>query len=84
MSGKAPGKYPIKAKVYLHEKGKSRARTTHIDIESPEIARIIGKEATYCAGKSGGCFIGLKKEMIKKAENIIKKRKKERKKTRKK
>ena len=76
MSGPGQGKYPIKAKVYLHEKGKSRARITHIDIESPEIARIIGKEATYCAGKSGGCFIGLKKEMIKRAENIVKKRKK--------
>jgi len=32
------------------------------------------KEATYAAGKKGGCFIGLKKEMIKRAEKIIKKK----------
>ena len=76
MSGKAPGKHLINAKVYLHEKGKSRARITHIDIESEAIAKIIGKEATYCAGKPGGCFIGLKKEMLKRADNIIKNKKK--------
>jgi hypothetical protein len=72
MSGEAEGKYEIKAKVYLHEAGKSRARITHIDIEAPEIAEIIKEgEATYCAGKPGGCFIGLKKEMLKRAEKII-------------
>lgn len=76
MSGNAEGKYPIKAKVYLHEKGKSRARITHIDIESPEIEEIIKEnEATYCAGKIGGCFIGLKKEMLKRAEKIIERKK---------
>ena len=75
MSGPAYGKYEIKdVKVYIHEKGKSRARITHIDIESPTISKIIkDKEATYCAGKIGGCFIGLKKEMIKRAEKLIKK-----------
>ena len=76
MSGKAPGKHAIKCKVYLHEKGKSRARITHIDIESPVIGKIIGKEATYCAGKPGGCFIGLKKDMLKRAESFLKKSKK--------
>ena len=75
MSGPGYGKHEIKdVKVYIHEKGKSMARITHIDIESPTISRIIkDKEATYCAGKVGGCFIGLKKDMIKRAENIIKK-----------
>ena len=74
MSGPGEGKYEIKnVKVYIHEKGKSLARITHIDIESPEINKIIKEgEATYCAGKNGGCFIGLKKEMIKKAEEFIK------------
>lgn len=48
------------------------ARITHIDIESDEINKIIKDgEATYCAGKVGGCFIGLKKEMIKRAEELI-------------
>lgn len=75
MSGPGEGKYEIKnVKVYIHEKGKSRARITHIDIESNEINKIIKEgEATYCAGKAGGCFIGLKKDMIKRAEKLIKK-----------
>lgn len=75
MSGPGEGKHELKgAKVYIHEKGKSAARITHIDIEHPVIGEIIkDKEATYCAGKEGGCFIGLKKEMIKRAEKLIKK-----------
>ncbi|MGB9707758.1 MAG: hypothetical protein ACPLXC_00275 [Candidatus Pacearchaeota archaeon] len=75
MSGKGEGKYELKgAKVYLHEQGKSRARITHIDIEHPKIAEIIKEgEATYCAGKSGGCFIGLKREMLERAGKLIKK-----------
>lgn len=78
MSGPGEGKYLLKgAKVYIHEKGKSMARITHIDIEHPLIGKIIQpKEATYAAGKEGGCFIGLKKSMIEKAEKIIKARKK--------
>lgn len=74
MSGPGTGKKKIKCNVYLHEKGKSNARITHIDIESPIIEEIIGNEATYCAGKKGGCFIGLKKEMLKRAEKFLKKR----------
>lgn len=74
MSGSAEGKYEIKGvKAYIHIKGKSRARITHLDIESEELNKIIkDKEATYCAGKLGGVFIGLKKEMIKRAEKLIK------------
>ena len=76
MSGAGEGKYQLKnVKVYIHEKGKSRARITHIDIESPEITQIIkAGEATYCAGKPGGCFIGLKKEMLERAKNFIEKK----------
>lgn len=73
MSGKAPGKILLgKADVYLHIKGKANARITHIDIEHPVLNRIIKeREATYAAGKQGGCFIGLKKEMLKRAERLI-------------
>ena len=76
MSGAGEGKYLLKnVKVYIHERGKSNASVTHIDIESSEIGKIIKKgEATYCAGKPGGCFIGLKKPMIKRAEKLIKKK----------
>jgi len=74
MSGAGEGKKLLgKASVYLHEKGKSNARITHIDIELNELNKIIkDKEATYCAGKSGGVFLGLKKEMIERAEKILK------------
>jgi len=77
MSGKGEGKYLLKnVRVYVHERGKSNARITHIDIESPEIADIIKeKEATYCAGKAGGCFIGLKKEMLERAAKLLEKKK---------
>ncbi len=74
MSGSGEGKKFIgKADVYIHEKGKSLARVTHIDIELPELNEIIKpKESSYVQGKDGGVFIGLKKEMIKRAEKIIK------------
>ena len=76
MSGPGEGKYILKgAKVYVHEKGKSGARITHIDIEHPELNKIIkDKEATYAAGKPGGCFIGLKKVMLERAGKLLKKK----------
>jgi len=76
MSGAGEGKHKIKVMAYIHEKGKSNARITHIDIESPVIAKIIKPgEATYCAGKPGGCFIGLKKNMLARAAKMFKKNK---------
>jgi hypothetical protein len=77
MSGAGYGKKFLgKADVYIHEKGKSMARITHIDIELPELNDIVEPgEATYVQGKEGGVFIGLKKEMIQRAEKILKKTK---------
>ncbi len=74
MSGPSEGKHLLKnIKVYIHEKGKSRASVTHIDIEG-EISKIIKPgEITFVKGKEGGVFIALKKEMIKRAEKMIKK-----------
>jgi hypothetical protein len=76
MTGPAEGKIVLKgAQVYIHIKGKAGARITHIDVEHPAISEIIKpKEATYCAGKPGGCFIGLKSQMLKRAEEVIKKK----------
>lgn len=73
MSGPGEGKKFLgKADVYIHEKGKSQARITHIDIELPELNKIIKtKESSYVQGKEGGVFIGLRKEMIKRAEKIL-------------
>ena len=75
MSGPGEGKKLIgKANVYIHEKGKSNARITHLDIELDEINNIIKPgEATYVEGKEGGVFIGLKREMIQRAEKELKK-----------
>jgi hypothetical protein len=73
MSGPGEGKIELKgAKVYIHEKGKSMARITHIDVEHPALNDIIKDgEATYAAGKPGGFFVGLKKDMLKRAENFL-------------
>ena len=75
MSGAGEGKTLIgKANVYIHEKGKSNARITHIDIELDELNKIIKPgESSYVQGKKGGVFIGLKREMITRAEKNIKK-----------
>ena len=74
MSGPAEGKHKIKVSAYVHEKGKAGARITHIDLESDEIANIIKPgEITFIKGKEGGCFIALKKDMIERAEKLIKK-----------
>ena len=74
MSGPGYGKKKLgKADVYIHEKGKSNARITHIDIELDELNDIIKPgEATYVQAKEGGVFIGLKKEMIERAEKKLK------------
>jgi len=75
MSGPGEGKIRLgKADVYIHLKGKSNARVTHIDIELDELNKIIKPgENTFLGSKQGGVFIGLKKEMIKRAESIAKK-----------
>jgi hypothetical protein len=75
MTGKGEGKKLIgKANVYIHEKGKSNARITHIDIELDELNKIIKPgENSYVGGKEGGVFIGLKKNMIQRAEKKSKK-----------
>ncbi|HLC53109.1 MAG TPA: hypothetical protein VJK03_01065 [Candidatus Nanoarchaeia archaeon] len=74
MSGPGEGKIKLgKADVYLHLKGKSRAQVTHIDIELDALNKIIKPgENTYVGGKEGGVFLGLKKEMIERAEKLAK------------
>ena len=56
MSGEAEGKIKIgEADVYIHVKGKSNARITHVDIELDELNKIIEPgEASYVQGKEGG------------------------------
>jgi len=72
MSGPGYGKYVIKCVVYIHEKGKSNAKTTHIDVEG-DIEKIIKPgETCFVKGKKGGVFIALKRDMQKRAERLIK------------
>ncbi len=70
MSGAGKGKvYLGKADVYIHLKGESGATVTHVDIELDELNEIIKPgENSYVGAKEGGVFIGLKKEMILRAE----------------
>lgn len=76
MTGPSYGKTKLKVNCYIHEKGKSNARITHLDLESEKLSKIIKPgETTFIKGKPGGCFIALKKEMIKRAEKLIKKNK---------
>ncbi len=72
MSGPGHGKIHLgKADVYIHVKGKSRATVTHIDIELDQLNDIIKPgENTYIGSKDGGLFIGLKKDMIERAEKM--------------
>ena len=74
MSGPGYGKKTVKkTKVYIHEKGKSMASVTHLDIEGDIISKIIKPgETSFVKGKKGGCFIALKKDMIKRAEKLLK------------
>lgn len=72
MSGPGEGKKRMAGVIYLHEKGKSNARITHIDIEGDISEIITPGEVTFIKGKPGGAFIALKKEMINRAEKILK------------
>ncbi len=76
MSGSGEGKHFIgKADVYIHVKGKNGAMVTHLDIELDKLNEIIKPgENSYVGGKEGGVFIGLKKEMIKRAEKSVSKK----------
>ncbi|OIO80480.1 hypothetical protein AUJ84_03395 [Candidatus Pacearchaeota archaeon CG1_02_32_132] len=70
MSGAGPGKIHLgKADVYIHLKGKSGASVTHVDIELDALNDILKPgENTYVGAKKGGVFLGLKKDMIVRAE----------------
>lgn len=74
MSGPLPTKKELKgAKVYIHYPDEY-AKVFHIDVEHPELNDIIKpKEATYCAGKEGGFFVGLKKEMQERVKKRLRK-----------
>jgi len=77
MAGQAKSKIEIKgARIFIHKKDPATgSRILHIDIEHPDLNEIIKeKEATYCAGKPGGVFIGLKKGMIERAEMFLRKK----------
>ena len=78
MSGRAEGKTEIiGAKVYIHRNElKNKSIVLHIDVESPELNKIIRDgERTYCGGKKGGVFIGLKKGMMERAKEYLANRK---------
>jgi hypothetical protein len=76
MSGPGEGKIKIgTADVYIHLKGKSGATVTHIDVELDELNEVIQPgENSYVGSKKGGVFLGLKKDMIQRAEKFAEKK----------
>lgn len=75
MSGPHESKTELDgAQVYIHVKDEaSGATVTHIDVEHPDLNEIIRPdENTFVGGKEGGMFIGLKEEMIERAESFVK------------
>ncbi len=82
MSGEAKSKIELDVKAYIHLKDPdTNSRTVHLDIEGKVLNDIIKPgEKTFAAGKEGGFFLGLKKEMqerimdmddVKKAKNEL-------------
>jgi len=74
MVGPHPAKFELEdARVYIHVKDKaSGANVTHIDVEHPDLNEIISPdENSFVGGKDGGVFIGLKDEMIERAEDYV-------------
>lgn len=74
MTGPAKSKTELEgAKVYVHRKDRAtRAQVTHVDIEHPDLNEIIEPgESTFVGGKRGGVFLGLKGEMIDRAEAYL-------------
>jgi hypothetical protein len=73
MAGPYPSKYELEdATVYLHEQDDETAQVTHIDVEHPDLNDIIEPgENTYVGGKEGGIFVGLKDEMLERAESYL-------------
>lgn len=74
MAGPHPAKVELEdARVYIHVKDEaSGANVTHIDVEHPDLNDIIeSDENSFVGGKDGGVFIGLKDEMIERAEAYV-------------
>jgi len=74
MAGEHESKIELEnAKVYVHKKDEeTNSQNIHIDVEHPELNEIIDPgENTFVGGKNGGVFIGLKEDMIKRAENFV-------------
>ncbi len=61
------------AKVYVHRKDdESGSQVVHIDVEHPELNKVIEPgENSFVGGKKGGVFIGLKDEMISRAKKLV-------------
>lgn len=73
MAGPHPSKIELAgARVFVHVQDESTGATvTHLDVEHPQLNEIIRPdETTFVGGKEGGVFIGLKREMIDRAEEF--------------
>lgn len=67
------GKYELEdARVYVHiPDDDDNATVPHIDICHPMVGQIVGNDnSTFVGGMPNGVFIGLKSEMIQRAEQM--------------
>ncbi|MDY6778471.1 MAG: hypothetical protein SVU32_07420 [Candidatus Nanohaloarchaea archaeon] len=74
MSGPAESKHRLEnATVYIHRKDEdTNSQAIHIDIEHPDLNEIIEPgENTFCGGKDGGVFLGLKDRMQDRARDFV-------------
>ncbi|MBR9682169.1 MAG: hypothetical protein GOV02_00665 [Candidatus Aenigmarchaeota archaeon] len=73
MTGSHKSKKALKVKAYIHKRDEeTSSKVIHIDIEGLELAKIIKPgETTFCGGKKGGIFIGLKSDMQKRAKRLV-------------
>jgi len=74
MAGPHESKIELEnAKVYIHKKDESsNSQNIHIDVEHPDLNEVIEPgENSFIGGKKGGVFIGLKDQMIERAEKFV-------------
>lgn len=63
------------AKVYLHVSEFEGEALLHIDVDHPDLGRIIlPREASYVGGREGGLFIGLRPQQTERAQDLVRTR----------
>lgn len=63
----------VGARVFIHASEQGGERLLHLDIDHPDLNKIIPpREASYVGGREGGVFIGLRPSQSERAESYLK------------